>query len=59
MLWIIIIVVLFAVALAYTFGRKAKKEEGPHVTYICDVCGERDCECHKIDTETQPPSFSP
>jgi hypothetical protein len=51
MLWIIIIAVLFAVALAYAFGRKTKREEGPHVTYVCDVCGEKDCECHKIDTE--------
>lgn len=53
MLWIIIILVLFAVALAYAFSRKTKKEEGPHVTYVCDVCGERDCVCHKVDNETR------
>jgi hypothetical protein len=50
-MWPIIVVVMFAVILVYVLTRKARKEELPHVTYVCDVCGERDCLCHREDAE--------
>jgi len=47
-MWLItIVVVLFAVALAYVVFRKKKPDTPPHETYVCDVCNERECICRK------------
>ena len=51
--WLIIVLVLFSVTMAYIFTKRSKKEEMPHVRYVCDICGEKDCICHKEDTETK------
>jgi hypothetical protein len=46
-MWLIVIVVLVAAALAYVVFRKKKPDRLPHDTYVCDVCNERECICHK------------
>jgi LPXTG-motif cell wall-anchored protein len=46
-MWLIIMMVLFAAALAYGVFRKKKPDTPPHDTYVCDVCNERECICHK------------
>ena len=43
-------ILLFALCiagLAFLVNRIAKREEPPADTYVCDVCGEKDCICHK------------
>ncbi|ACL04716.1 hypothetical protein Dalk_3026 [Desulfatibacillum aliphaticivorans] len=54
--------VLFAIiiAIAYFFfirprlkaGVKAKEQEGP--TYVCDQCGDMDCDCHPLEESEDP-----
>ncbi len=53
-MWPVILVVVLATIVVYVLKRKARKEELPQVTYVCDVCGERDCICHKEDAEDRP-----
>lgn len=50
-MWLLIIFILCAaVAVFFTLGRK-KKAELPRETYVCDICGEKDCLCHKEENE--------
>jgi hypothetical protein len=51
-MWTIFIIVLFAVILACLFVKKTKKKELDNDIYVCDICGEKDCICHKENTET-------
>jgi hypothetical protein len=41
----LIVVILCAGAVGYLIFRMKKKE--PQDTYVCDVCGEKECVCHK------------
>jgi hypothetical protein len=33
--------------LVHVLTRKTKRKELPNETYICDVCGDKDCVCRK------------
>ncbi len=43
----LILVVVCAVVLGYLILRQKRKE--PEDTYVCAVCGEKDCVCHKVE----------
>ncbi len=53
MIWVIIIAVLLAVITWYVLTRRQRGKEAPDAIYVCDVCGERDCECHKVNADSQ------
>jgi len=53
MVWVIIIAVVVAVIAWYVLIRKERERQAPDAAYVCDVCGERDCDCHKVDTDPQ------
>jgi len=42
----LILVVVCAVVVAYLIFRQKSRKE-PQDTYVCDVCGEKECICHK------------
>ena len=42
---------LCIVGLAFLVNRIVKKEGPPADTYTCDVCGEKDCVCHKEEKD--------
>lgn len=42
-----VLCVLCAGGLAYFLFRKGQMEDTPAETYVCDVCGLRECICHK------------
>lgn len=44
----LILVIVCAVVVGYLLFRRKSKEE-PHDTYVCDVCGEKECLCHKVE----------
>lgn len=46
MWWIIAILVIAGICLLYYLAR-SKKEIVPEDTFVCDVCGEKHCICHK------------
>ncbi|MFZ7110796.1 MAG: hypothetical protein ACOWYE_03850 [Desulfatiglandales bacterium] len=46
-MWWFIAILAVAVGCALYLLKRAKKEVVPQDTYICDVCGERDCICRK------------
>ncbi|MDY6952878.1 MAG: hypothetical protein SWE60_15320 [Thermodesulfobacteriota bacterium] len=50
-MWPIIVIVILVVITVYLFARRSNKEELPHVHYVCDQCGERDCVCRKEGPE--------
>ncbi len=52
-MWLLILVVLCVVAVAYLLLSRRNKDKAPRDTYVCDVCGESECICHK---ENHPPS---
>jgi hypothetical protein len=52
MMWPLIIVVIFVVIAAWVLMKRTGKEELPHVRYVCDICGEKDCICHKEEVGT-------
>jgi hypothetical protein len=44
----LIAIVACAVVVGYLiFRRKSSKE--PQDTYVCDICGERECLCRKVE----------
>jgi len=46
-MWFVILLILCAAVAAFLlFGRK-KAETLPQDTYVCDVCGEKECICRK------------
>ncbi len=57
MLYLIFFIVLVA-ALAFWISRKTRNpfpadkqtNDPPAETYVCDVCGEEGCTCHKEET---------
>ena len=44
----LIVVVVCAVVVGYLIFRR-KNKKGPQDAYICDICGEKECLCHKVD----------
>ena len=52
-MWFVILLILCAAVFAYLMMRRKGRQELPHDTYVCDVCGERECICHK-EEETTP-----
>ena len=49
-MWLFVVLVLFAAVAVFVFIKKAKKKELPDVRYVCDICGDKDCVCHKENT---------
>lgn len=48
--WLLIAVATACVYLVYVRPKlkaKAHKDKGP--VYSCDICDDRDCDCHKVD----------
>jgi hypothetical protein len=43
--YLILVIVCVGVVGYLIFGRKNRKE--PQDSYVCDVCGQRECICHK------------
>jgi hypothetical protein len=48
MTWVYLLLFLGAAAAAYLLVSKGKKAKPPDVTYVCDVCGDRDCDCREV-----------
>jgi hypothetical protein len=53
MLYVILIIVFIAV-FAFLFwrilvGRNLQHSQESDATYVCPVCNENECECHKVD----------
>jgi len=46
----IILAAVAAVVVGYLILR-GKNKQKPQDTYVCDVCGEKDCLCHKVEEE--------
>jgi LPXTG-motif cell wall-anchored protein len=44
----LIIVLVCAVAAGFLIFRR-KKKKASQDTYVCDVCGETECLCHKVE----------
>jgi hypothetical protein len=41
------LLVVCAAVIAYLLLRSQKKKSPPPEVYVCNVCGEKDCICHK------------
>jgi len=52
-MWPIIAIVIVIAIVVYLFRRRTEKEKLPHVSYVCDECGERDCVCHREGPDTE------
>ncbi len=48
-MWLFVILVLCSAVLVFVFIKRAKKKEPPDVSYVCDICGDKDCDCHKVN----------
>ena len=46
-MWLVILLILCAAAAAFVLFRRKKAANSPQDTYVCDVCGEAECICHK------------
>jgi len=49
MIWILVIAMLLAVIAWYVGIRRQRVKKPPDASYVCDVCGEKDCDCRKVD----------
>lgn len=45
-----ILVTVCAGVAGYLLIRRKKTQE-PHDTYVCDVCGQKECLCRKVETK--------
>jgi hypothetical protein len=45
----VLLLILGAGVVAYFLFRGGKGKEIPSDVYVCDVCGEKDCLCHKVE----------
>jgi len=43
----ILIIVLCAAGILLLLARRQRKPPPPRDTFVCDLCGEKDCICHK------------
>ena len=50
-MWPLIALVVIGIIVVWILRKKTGKEDLPHVRYVCDLCGEKDCLCHKEETE--------
>jgi len=49
-MWLLIVLIIVGAALGvYFVFLQTRKIEQPPDTYVCDVCGEHECICHKED----------
>lgn len=46
-MWTFTLLLLIAAGVAYAVLKKKKTDTPPQDTYVCDVCNERECICHK------------
>ena len=46
----LIAVVVCAGVVGYLIFRQ-KNKKAPQDTYVCDICGEKECLCHKVEKE--------
>jgi hypothetical protein len=46
----LIAVVVCVVGVGYLIFRQ-KNKKAPLDTYVCDVCGEKECLCHKVEKQ--------
>jgi hypothetical protein len=46
-MWSLVAIILIVAGAALVLFRSANKKRVPDATYVCDVCGERDCVCHE------------
>ena len=46
-MWLAIFLILCAAVAAFVVFSRKKAEKPPQDTYVCDVCGEKECICHK------------
>jgi hypothetical protein len=49
MTWLTVILFLAAGILAYVLVTRQKKAKAPEAFYVCDICGEHHCDCHKAE----------
>ena len=49
--WFLIILILCAAIAVFLALRRKKSEDPPLDTYVCDICGEKDCLCRKEQRE--------
>ena len=45
----LIVAIVAAMVVAFVIMKKNRSGSAIDSRYICDVCGERDCICHKVD----------
>lgn len=48
MVWLAVIFFLGAGILTYVLVTREKKAQAPEAFYVCDICGEHHCDCHKV-----------
>jgi hypothetical protein len=46
-MWLVILLILCAAVGAFVLFSRKRTEDHPKDTYVCDVCGEQECICHK------------
>ena len=46
-MWAVILLILCAAVVAFVLFSKKKTEGPPQDTYVCDICGEKECICRK------------
>jgi hypothetical protein len=45
--WVIVILILGSAISLYVIAKRRKRIIAPDVTYVCDLCGDHDCDCRK------------
>ncbi|MFH1488243.1 MAG: hypothetical protein ABII06_05020 [Pseudomonadota bacterium] len=53
MFWTIIILLIILALVAYAALRKPARNEPPPESFVCDICGQDECICHKEHVDTQ------
>ncbi|MEJ2725927.1 MAG: hypothetical protein P8175_15050 [Deltaproteobacteria bacterium] len=51
-MWFVVLMILCAAVIAYLMLRPKGNQALPHDTYVCDVCGQKECICHKEEEIT-------
>jgi hypothetical protein len=46
-MWLAILLILCVVVAAFVLISRKKAANPPQDVYVCDVCGEEECICHK------------
>ena len=54
----VILVIIFIVVFAFLFwrilmGSSPRQPQEPDATYVCPVCNESECQCHKVEDPKQ------